>query len=195
MAEKGARAARQDSISENLYEVDSADPRSQLVDRSGLKPEEVAQIGRLMKAIAALRETEKAVAEASQRYMRLSAVDMRALHYLIIAKHQGDVVSPGMLAGHLGISAASTTKLLNRLENGGHIVRAVHPLDRRAFAIEVTPETEASAMETVGRQQSRRFFAAARLTHDEREVVIRFLEDMAREMSLTGVDWAGDAHG
>jgi DNA-binding MarR family transcriptional regulator len=189
MADVGRGEAR-DSISENLYEVDSADPRSELVDRSGLAPDEIAQIGALMKALVALRDTERSVAAASQRYMRLSAQDMRALHYLIIAKHQGDTVTPGMLAAHLGISAASTTKLLNRLEKGAHIVRGVHPHDRRAFAIVITPATEASAMQTVGRQQAKRFLAAARLTREERAVVIRFLEDMTRELSLNGVEWA-----
>lgn len=185
--------ARRDSIGENLYDVDSADPNSELVDRSDLSPAEIAQIGALMKALSNLRETEQALAEASQRYMRLSAVDMRALHYLIVAEHRGDVVTPGMLAAHLGISAASTTKLLNRLEKGDHIVRGVHPHDRRAFAISVTPETTRSAMQTVGRQQAKRFVAAARLTDDERDVVIRFLDDMASEMSLRDASWARTA--
>lgn len=45
-------------------------------------------------------------------------------------------------------------------------------------------------MQTVGRQQAKRFYAAARLTRDEREAVIRFLEDMTGELSLTGSDWA-----
>ena len=184
-----------DPIAANLYEVDSSDPRSELVDRSGLPPEAVAQIGRLMGSLSALREVEQQVSEASQRYMRLSTQDMRALHYLIVAKNRAELATPGMLAAHLGISAASTTKLLNRLERGGHVVRNVHPADRRAFAIEVTRETETSAMQTVGRQQAGRFHAAARLTGEERETVIRFLDDMAAELSLDGVDWAKGREG
>lgn len=189
MAGSGAAGDR-DPISDNLYEVDSSDPRSELIDRSGLPPDDIAQIGRLMRSLSALREAERAVSEASEKYMRLSAQDMRALHYLIVAKNRGETATPGMLAAHLGISSASTTKLLNRLEKGGHIARHVHPVDRRAFAIEVTPETEASAMQTVGRQQSRRFHAAARLTSAERDIVIRFLDDMTQEISLTNAEWA-----
>lgn len=184
-----------DPIAASLYEVDSSDPRSELVDRSGLSPEAIGQIGRLMASLSALREVEQEVSDASQRYMRLSAQDMRALHYLIVAKNRAEVATPGMLAAHLGISAASTTKLLNRLERGGHIVRNVHPADRRAFAIEVTRETEVSAMQTVGRQQSKRFHAAARLSPEERETVIRFLDDMAAELSLEGAEWASDGAG
>lgn len=74
-------------------------------------------------------------------------------------------------------------------------MRQVHPVDRRAFAIEVTPDTEASAMQTVGRQQARRFHAAARLTAEEREVVIRFLKDMTQEISLSNAAWAAEHAG
>lgn len=192
MEDHGATTAR-DAISESLYDVDASDPRSELVDRSGLPSADVAQIGWLMRAFSHLREVESAASEASQRYMKLSAQDMRAVHYLIVGQNQGELVTPGMLASHLRISAASTTKLLNRLEKGGHIVRQVHPTDRRAFAIEVTVETVRSAYETVGRHQSRRFHAAARLTGAEREIVIRFLDDMAEELSLSSADWAGEA--
>lgn len=174
---------RRDSIAENLYQVDSSDPASELIDRSHLSDAEIAQIGRLMNALAGLREAEEGVRAASEKYMRLSTQDMRALHYLIVAKHRDEVATPGMLAAHLKISAASTTKLLNRLERGGHIVRRVHPRDRRAFAIEVTPETRSTAMQTVGKQHAGRFHAAARLSSDEREVVIRFLHDMTQDMT------------
>lgn len=177
------------AISQNLFDVDSSDPNSELVDRSSLSTEEVAQIGRVMKSLADLRNAERAVAEASEKYMKLNTQDMRALHYLIVAKHQDEVVTPGMLGHYLNLSPASITKLLNRLEKGGHIVREVHPFDRRAFAIEVTPSTRTSAMQTVGKQHAKRFQSAARLTPEEREVVIRFFEDMTQELFLEGVDW------
>lgn len=179
-----------ESISSGLYDVNSGDPRSELVDRSGMAPEDVHQITRLMNALSGLRNKEKVLAEASEKYMQLNNQDMRALHFLIVAKHRAEVVTPGMLGTHLEMSPASITKLLNRLEKAAHIIRKVHPVDRRAFSIEVTDETRASAMETVGRKQAKRFQAAARLSREERQVVIDFLEDMARELTLDGEDWA-----
>ncbi|SNU01443.1 transcriptional regulator, MarR family [Ruaniaceae bacterium KH17] len=190
--ESSSTAEHEDAIAASLYDVDSSDPKGTLVDRSGLSREEIGQIAQVMSALSGLRNAEQAVSDASQRYMKLSAQDMRALHYLIVARNRGEIVTPGMLASHLGISAASTTKLLNRLEKGDHIMRRVHPVDRRAFAIEVTPETERSANETVGRHQARRFHAAARLTPTEREIVIGFLNDMASELSLSKAAWAHD---
>lgn len=189
MADRGAKHGVA-GISDNLYSVDHADPRSHLVDRSGLSSDEIQQIGDLMRALSALREAEQSLSAAAQEYMKLNSQDMRALHFLIVAKNCGEVTTPGMLASHLGISAASTTKLLNRLERDGHIVRRVHPADRRALAIEVSAASEAAAMNSMGRQQSRRFHAAARLTSAERDVVIGFLADMTKEISIANADWA-----
>ena len=45
-------------------------------------------------------------------------------------------------------------------------------------------------METVGRQHAKRVHAAARLSREERDVVIRFLDDMAAEIALTDQPWA-----
>ena len=182
-----------DRISENLYRVGLKAGSSDLVDVSNVPPAAMDEIADLMNALARLREAETKLSEASRKYMKLSEQDMRALHYLIVAKRQGDIVTPGMLAAHLRISPASTTKLLNRLERDAHIVRSMHPSDRRAFMIDITPETESSAKQTVGRQQARRFYAAARLTSEERAVVTRFLTDMASEISLTRADWASPA--
>ncbi len=179
----------EESALSNIYDVKSSDPRSELIDRSDMSAADIAQIGRLMKSLSNLRDVERAVGEASARYMALSTQDMRALHYLIVAGNSGEVVTPGMLGAHLKMSPASVTKMLNRLEKGVHIVRRVHPVDRRAFALEVTAETREEAMQTVGKHQARRFNAAKRLTSQEREVVIKFLEDMAQQLSLSNAEW------
>ncbi len=46
-------------------------------------------------------------------------------------------------------------------------------------------------MRTVGRQQAKRFLAAAKLSPPERESVIRFLDDMAQEIEVSHEAWAG----
>ena len=172
-----------------MYSVDSNDPESRLIDRTGMSPEDLAQISAVMGALGRLRDAEQKLSEASQAYMKLGRSDMRALHYLIVARHSGVVVTPSAIATHLGISTASTTKLLDRLEHGGHIVRSPHPSDRRALAISITDETREAAMETVGRLQAKRFHAAARLTASERDVVIRFLDDMTEQIALRNQAW------
>lgn len=173
-----------------IYDVDISDPSGELVDRSGLSEDDIRAINGIMQALGALRDAEKKLSAASLRYMKLNQTDMRALHFLIASENSGVTATPGAIAAHLGISTASTTKLLDRLERGVHITRSPHPSDRRALAIAITPETRRSAIETVGRQHSRRFIAAARLSPAEREVVRRFLADMTREIALGDEPWA-----
>lgn len=178
------------SLPTNIYDVNAADPQSQLVDRSTMPTADVSHIGELMAALGRLRSAEQQLSDASLKYMKLNQSDMRALHYLIVAANTQEIVTPGIIANHLKISTASTTKLLDRLENAGHVTRQPHPTDRRALSINITPKTRQAAMDTVGRQQAKRFHAAARLTTEERDVVIRFLDDMAKEISLTDEEWA-----
>lgn len=174
----------------NIYDVNAADPESELVDRSTMAATEVAHIGELMAALGRLRSAEQQLSDASLKYMQLNQSDMRALHFLIVAANAKETTTPGAIASHLKISTASTTKLLDRLESAGHIIRQPHPTDRRALAISITPKTQRAAMETVGRQHAKRFHAAARLSAAERDVVIRFLDDMTQEISLTDQAWA-----
>lgn len=178
------------AVGSAIYDVDVSDPAGILVDRSHLASGDVQQINTLMQALGGLRDAEQRLSEASLRYMKLNQTDMRALHFLIACANQEVIATPGAIAAHLGISTASTTKLLDRLERGGHIVRSAHPSDRRALAISITPTTHHAAMETVGRQQAKRFHAAARLSPEERDVVVRFLMDMTEEITLHDEPWA-----
>ncbi|HEY9294168.1 MAG TPA: MarR family transcriptional regulator [Microlunatus sp.] len=158
-----------------VYDPRWNDPNGRLIDRTGLEPADLEQIGELMRAMGRLRDVERRLSEAARRFMRLNETDMRALHFLIVQGNQGRLTSPGLLARHLGITTASTTKMLDRLERGGHLVRHPHPTDRRGVAVEITTETALAAEQTVGRQHAHRFAPAAELSRAERSVVINFL--------------------
>lgn len=177
------------SVSTYLYDVEVNDPESSLIDRSRATPKDLKEISALMAALGRLRDAEQQLSEASQRYMKLGRSDMQTLHFLIVARHSDTTVTPGAIAAHLGISSASTTKLLDRLESAGHITRAPHPNDRRALSITITDETREAAMQTVGRLQAKRFYAAANLTADERAIVTRFIDDMASQIILKDEAW------
>lgn len=190
----GGQARPSDGLAHGaIYDVEEADPRSTLIDRAGVAPEDLKQIAQLMESLANLREAEQTLSQASRRYMQLNETDMRALHYLIVCSNRELGATPGGIAHHLGVSTAATTKLLDRLERGGHILRSPHPTDRRALHISITPATRQAAMETVGRQQAKRFYSAARLSAAEREIVIRFLKDMTEEITLRDESWAQSA--
>lgn len=180
-------------MSAGHYHVDGTNTRPRLVDISGYDEVTVNEISDVMAALGRLREAERELVRNSQEYMKLSETDMRAVHFIIGCHNRGQVATPGAIAAHLDITAASTTKLLDRLERGGHITRHPHPSDRRALAITVTDSTRRAATESIGRQQARRFYAAARLTSEERATVVRFLDDMTREISTVSEETAAKA--
>lgn len=148
-------------------------------DRSQLTQSEITQCMSVMEALRHWRGADRALSEASQRYMRLNESDMRAIRMLIQAQKQGLVITPKDIAHEVGISSASTTKLIDRLVDGGHLTRAPHPEDQRTICINVTRQTAQAARETIGRQHARRFDVAAAMSGDEREVVVRFLTALA----------------
>lgn len=169
----------------SIFDLASSDPHSQLIDRSNFTVADVAQIDRIMAAMAHLRKAEKTLSEASQRLMKLNATDMRAVHYLIVCANRGEEATPSSLAKFLGITTASTTKLIDRLERGHHAVRRPHPTDRRALCVTVTAETHAAARDSIGRHQASRFKAASRLTPEQRETVIQFLTETADDLAAS----------
>lgn len=148
-------------------------------DRSQLTQSEITQCMSVMEALRHWREADRVLSEASRRYMRLNESDMRAIRMLMQARKQGQIITPRDIAYEVGISSASTTKLIDRLVTGGHLIRAPHPKDHRSICISVTPQTAQAARATIGRQHARRFAAAAAMSSEEREVVVRFLTALA----------------
>ena len=156
------------------------DIRGRMLDVSHLDDEEIAHIVAVLDALRDWRAAEERLSEASRRFMKLGDSDMRALRYIIVVTDRGEVATARGIAEHLGISSAATTKLLDRLERGGHIRRLPHPHDRRSASIVIDPETRQAAQATVGREHARRFRVAAALPPAERDVVIRFLAELSR---------------
>lgn len=154
------------------------DPNQTLIPRNGMEPAELESIMAVLAAVKRWREAEHSMSEKSRSDMKLGDNDMKAMRFIIVSMNQGKTVTPGMIADHLGISTASTTKLLDRLAVADHITRSPHPTDRRAVVITVNPHAHAEVQENVGRMHARRFQVAAGLEPHEREIVIRFLDDL-----------------
>lgn len=156
------------------------DPAQELVHYADLDEAEIAQIVRVLVGIRSWREAEQAISFRSRSDMKLNETDMKALRFLVAAKGRNATVTPGMLSEHLAISSASTTKLLDRLEVAGHVERTRHPTDRRSLSIRITQRTHEQVRDGAGRMHAHRFNVAAALTPEEREVVIRFLDELSR---------------
>ncbi len=77
--------------------------------------------------------------------MQLGTRDVSALEHLLERPELG----PSDLATLLGISTASATVLVDRLERAGHVQRHAHPDDRRRKRIVVTEQASARLLLTL----------------------------------------------
>ncbi|WP_424448167.1 MarR family winged helix-turn-helix transcriptional regulator [Microbacterium arborescens] len=141
------------------------------------------------RAVRSALEAVRAFSDAMDRMhtglrsdMDMNATDLSALRMLSIREQRGELVKPHDLARHLGISSASTTKMLDRLSREGFIERAPHPKDRRALVIELTERSR----EDFGRHFSTRMAhmrnAMAPFSPEELSTVTRFLDGMSEAM-------------
>ncbi len=165
--------------SDPLIDPRLIDPHQKLINRNAMSEEAMEEAVAVLGAVKRWREAEQRMSDESRHTMKLGDNDMKAMRFIIVATNQGKGVTPGMIAGHLGISTASTTKLLDRLETAGHISRSPHPTDRRAMVITVNAAAHAEVQEKVGRMHAKRFEVAARLTSEEKAIVIRFLDELS----------------
>lgn len=110
--------------------------------------------------------------------MDMNGSDLAALRMLIVREQRGEWVSPHEIAKHLAISTASTTKLLDRLTERGHIERQPHPADRRARIVALTDRARTDFTRHLGLRMAKLRDVMDAYSDDELRVIARFMEDM-----------------
>lgn len=108
----------------------------------------------------------------------LGPTDIRALIRLLDAERAGTAAGPSVLARDLGLTTASTTVLLDRLERAGHVRRTPRTDDRRRVDITVTDSAKALGWAFFGPLITATSTVLAARTTAERDVVDRFLSDL-----------------
>ena len=96
----------------------------------------------VLEAMRTYRAAESAMRRRTQVSMGMGENDLLALRYVIMAQQAGRSIGPKELTGYLGISSASTTVLLDRLERKGQLRREHSPFDRRALILVATATTD-----------------------------------------------------
>jgi DNA-binding MarR family transcriptional regulator len=128
--------------------------------------------------IAALRrfglEDDRLDSLAARR-VGAPSVEFRAMDHITEAGE----LTPSQLADRLALTSGAVTALLDRLERLGWVKREPHPTDRRSVVIRKATPSENPAMQIYGPVAERLARVAADLTPEEREAVIRFLEEAA----------------
>lgn len=136
-----------------------------------------------LNALRRYRVAEMAMRRRTRAALRLNETDITALRFVVNAERDSRAVSPKDLAGHLGISSASTTVLVDRLVASGHLSRTKHPSDGRAVVLVATPMTHSDMGEVFGDMHHRMMAVARSLDPAEATVITAFLERMSDAVS------------
>jgi DNA-binding MarR family transcriptional regulator len=107
--------------------------------------------------------------------MSMTENELSGLRYLIRAANTHRTVTPSDVARYLGISTASTTALLDRLERDGYVTRKPHPSDRRKLHVLATVHADAEIRATLGDMHERMMDAARGFHPAESDAIAEFL--------------------
>lgn len=137
---------------------------------------------RVLTSIRAMGDAMERMHSDMKGDMRMNATDVAALRLLVIREQQARSVSPRDIARHLRISTASTTKLLDRLVESGHVERQPHPQDRRSRVVGLTDRARVAFFRVFGERLLAMRTMALRYDEAELDVIARFLDDLSEAM-------------
>lgn len=140
----------------------------------------------VLQAFRLYRAAEAAMRRRTRDSMSMGENELLVLRYLL--RDPKRQVRPGELTRYLGLSTASTTAILDRLERSGHITRSANPDDRRSVFIAVTPRADAEVRQTLGNMHDRMLAAVIDMTPDESAAVVAFLRRMSDAVDGVAVE-------
>ncbi len=126
----------------------------------------------LLQAFRMYRAAEVAMRRRTRESMSMGENDLLVLRYLLKARQKDQLVSPGELARYLGVSTASMTAIIDRLEKSGHVRRERHATDRRSIYVIPTVDTDEEVRKTLGDMHERMLAAVIDMSPDEATIVM-----------------------
>jgi DNA-binding MarR family transcriptional regulator len=140
----------------------------------------------VLEALHVYRSAEAAMRRRTGTAMGLGENDLLALRFVLDNHTAGRTTAAKDITRYLGISSASTTVLLQRLETSGFIERRPSPVDRRAIEIYPTPAAESDTGPMLAAAQRHMADSTQNLSPEEAEVVRRFLGMMRDTVDRIG---------
>ena len=134
-----------------------------------------AELGLLLRRLTVELD---AVGEHFAAQHGLGRTDVRALVAIMDAARAGSALTAGALGAAVGLSSASVTALVDRLERAGHLHRVRDATDRRRVVLEMSESAMSAGAEFFGALQRDLLVAMADFTDAELAVVRRFLVGM-----------------
>lgn len=121
---------------------------------------------------------------AMGRRLGLGLTDYEALSLLTI---KGGA-SPTELSRYTGLTAGSTTAMLDRLEKAGFLKRTPNPDDRRGFLVKVDPRYQATAGPLVAEVQQAHRKLLGKYSEEELGVIKSFLKEFTENIETATHD-------
>ncbi|WP_246093066.1 MarR family winged helix-turn-helix transcriptional regulator [Subtercola boreus] len=141
-------------------------------------PDPVQDDTNVLEALHMYRAAEAAMRRRTGSAMGLGDNDLLALRFILDQRAAGHPVASKDITRYLGISSASTTVLIRRLESGGFIERRENSADRRSSEIVPTQAAEGDTGPLLAVAQNHMAAATQTLTAEEARIVSRFLTTM-----------------
>jgi DNA-binding MarR family transcriptional regulator len=117
---------------------------------------------------------------AIARRMHLNASEVEAMQHLM-----GQTLGPAELSRRLGMTTASGTALVDRLEAAGHVARRPDPGDRRRKVVAPTPQGIESVLTEIVPLVTGLAGAEHGMSAKDKEVVSAYLTRIAESLRVT----------
>ena len=140
----------------------------------------------VLEALRLYRAAEMAMRRRTRESMAMGENELLVLRYLL-RKPEGSV-RPGEISRYLGLSTASTTAILDRLERSGNLTRVANPGDRRSIFVRVSEQADADVRRTLGDMHDRMLAAVIDMEPADSAAVMAFLQRMSDAVDGVAVD-------
>ncbi|WP_025158982.1 MarR family winged helix-turn-helix transcriptional regulator [Leifsonia aquatica] len=144
----------------------------------------------VLEALQVYRAAEAAMRRRTGAAMGMGDNDLLALRLILDNTAAGRHTAAKDLSRYLGISSASTTALIDRLEGGGFVERRRSATDGRSITLLPTRAALGETGPLLAAADARLAAASAELSPDEAETVTRFLTRMRETVDRIASDRA-----
>lgn len=143
--------------------------------RTAGPPDEGASVPMMRRSTMLLRELLELSDDFERRLgseLSVNPTDLEAMEHLLMSGPLG----PSELSRRLNISTASTTKVVDRLVELGHVTREDHPSDRRSVLVVPTETSRARALSVLMPMIFEIDAELDKFTPEQQETITTYLE-------------------
>lgn len=137
----------------------------------------------LIDALGRFRDAENAAKLRARTSLGIGENALLALRLMADAQHDGRQISPKELAERLGVTAATTSALVDRLVRAGHAERHPDSSDRRGVTLSTSGVAVRRALRVLRDAEERTRAAIDAADPETLRTVVAFLDDMARAVA------------